>query len=157
MKQFNFSKAKEVAEKEHNIGGAQHLKLQEGQNRIRLVSECIPHEGEYNGKPTFKWLCQVIDRKDGKVKPFFMPHKIFKDIEALQMSEDYSFDAVPMPYDITITAIGAGMITVQYSTTPARQNTPITEDEQMMINGVPNINELQKKIREIVLTRIRIS
>jgi hypothetical protein len=72
------------------------------------VSECIEHPGEYNGKPRFKWLCYVLDRRDAKVKPFFMPHTIYKIIEGFQQNPEYAFDEVPMPYDITIVAKGAG-------------------------------------------------
>lgn len=147
-KQFNFGNAYKHAEKEYNLGKGQYLKLQEGQNRIRLISECLPHESEYQGRKNFKWLCQVIDRKDGQVKPFFMPNTIFRHIESLQMSDDYTFDGVPMPYDITITAIGAGTKEVKYTTTPARNNTPITEDEQLMINGAPSVHDLQNKLKE---------
>ena len=32
-----------------------------------------------------------------------MPHTIYKQIEGLQTNPDYAFDAVPMPYDITVT------------------------------------------------------
>jgi hypothetical protein len=50
----------------------------------------------------------VIDRTDGKFKLFFMPNTIYKQIEALQENPDYEFTDVPMPYDITINAKGAG-------------------------------------------------
>jgi hypothetical protein len=38
----------------HLRGKGDYLKLQEGDNRIQLMSECLEHPGEYLGTPTFK-------------------------------------------------------------------------------------------------------
>jgi hypothetical protein len=73
-----------------------YLKLQEGTNKVRSMSECLEHPGEVNGKPTFKWLCYVLHRKDGRIKPFFMADTIYK-----QMDPGYEFDEVPM-HDLII-------------------------------------------------------
>jgi hypothetical protein len=86
MTKVNFAASREKAEKEGLLGRGDYLKLVEGDNRTRLMSECLEHPGEYQGKPTFKWLCYVMDRKDGKIKPFFMAHTIYKAIEALQLN-----------------------------------------------------------------------
>jgi hypothetical protein len=74
----NFAEVRKRAESEGLLGAGSYLKLQEGDNRIRLMSECIEHPGEFNGKPTYKWLCYVLDRRDGKNKPFFMANTIYK-------------------------------------------------------------------------------
>jgi len=145
MPKFNFSSAYEEAEKKHGLGGGT-FKIKEGQNRIRIVSECVPHSSVYQGKITFKFLCQVIDRKDGEIKLFFMPVKIFKAIEALQMSEDFTFDEVPMPYDVIIIAKDAGVITVQYTVQGARQNTPLLAAEEEAIKSMKDIKEVQEKL-----------
>ena len=145
---FNFGTAYKKAEKEHNLGKGEYFKLQQGQNKIRQVAECLPHESEYQGKKNFKWLTQVLDRKDGKIKPFFMPNTIYRHIESLQQSEDYPFDGVPMPYDITITAIGAGTKEVKYTTTPARNNTLLTEEELVAIEEAPDVQDLQNKVKD---------
>lgn len=147
MKQFSFGEQYKKAEKQYNLGKGEYFKLQEGQNKIRLISECLPHESEYKGKKNFKWLTQVIDRRDGKIKPFFMPNTIYRHIESLQQSDDYSFDGVPMPYDITITAIGAGSKEVKYTTTPARANTVLSEEELVAIEDTPTVQELQDKVK----------
>lgn len=148
MTKFNFSDQYKKAEKEYNLGKGEYFKPQEGQNKVRLVSACLPHEGEYKGQRTFKWLCQVIDLKDGKVKPYFMPNTVYKLIEGLQMSDEYSFDEVPMPYDISVNAVNAGSKEVQYSVTPARQNRELTAEEQQAIKDAPTVQELQAKVRE---------
>jgi hypothetical protein len=40
MAEFNFSKNREVAEKEYNLGKGEYFKPQEGSNRIRL-GQCL--------------------------------------------------------------------------------------------------------------------
>lgn len=144
----NFQANYQEAEKKYNLGKGEYFKVAEGQNKIRLISECLPHESFYKGQRTFKWLSQIIDRKDGKVKPYFMPTTIYKQIEALQLSEDYKFDEVPMPYDITIIAKGAGTKEVEYSVQPARNNSPLTDEDTKAIADAPSVQELQKKIKD---------
>lgn len=148
MTKVNFTANREKAEKEGLLGKGDYFKLQEGANKVRLVSECLEHPGEYNGKPTFKWLCYILDRKDGRIKPFFMAHTIYKQIEALQRDSDYAFDEVPMPYDITINAAGAGTKEVEYTVVAARQNTPLTPAERALLTGTQPIAELQKALQE---------
>jgi len=145
---INFTASREKAEKEGLLGKGDYLKLQEGPNRVRLTSECLEHPGEYQGKATFKWLCYVLDRKDGKIKPFFMAHTIYKLIEALQQDADYAFDEVPMPYDITINAKGAGTKEVDYSVLPAKVSVPMTPAERALFAGALPIQELQAALNE---------
>lgn len=148
MAEFNFSQAREAAEKEYNLGKGQYFKPKDGANRIRLVSACLPHESVFKGRKTFKWLCQVIDRKDGAIKPYFMPDTIYKMIADLQMDPEYSFNEVPMPYDITINATGAGTRDVVYTVFPARESIPLTESELQALKEAPTVQELQQKVRE---------
>jgi len=143
----DFGAALKQAEDAGLVGG-DYLKLKEGDNRMRLMSECLPHEGEYQGKRNFKWLCYVLDRKDGKVKPFFMPHTIYKQIVALQQNPDYEFSDVPMPYDLTINAKGAGTKDVVYTLMPARKNTDLTGAELVLLNEQKSLKELQQALRE---------
>lgn len=113
-----------------NDGGG-FYKYKNGDNRFRLLSDCEPHTSTFkDGKKSFKWLCYVLDRRDGKVKAHFMPHTIYKQIEALQANEDYAFTAVPMPYDLTVNAKNAGTMDVEYTVVPARRETPLTAEER---------------------------
>ena len=104
MSKFDFNANRKSVEKEFNLGKGEYFKVKEGDNKVRLVSACLPHQSEYKGQNTFKWLCQVIDLTDGKVKPYFMPDRIYQNIMSLQLDEDYAFDEVPMPYNINIRA-----------------------------------------------------
>ena len=77
-----------------------------------------------------------------------MAHTIYKQIEALQMNEDYKFYEVPMPFDLTINAKGAGTKEVVYTLMPARANTPLTPAERALYTGTQPIAELQKALYE---------
>lgn len=146
MTRVDFSAGRKAAERSGAIGSGV-FKVKDGANRVRLVSMCIPHQDEYQGRKNFKWLCLVIDREDGQVKPYFMPHSIYKAIEALQVTEDYSFDSVPMPYDITINAKNAGTKDVEYGVVPARQNKALTAAEEADVEKKGPIEAIQDSIR----------
>lgn len=147
-KPFSFSASREKAEKQFGLGKGEYLKLQEGANRIRLMSECIPYESTFQGRKNFKWVCWVIDRVDGVVKPFFMPHTIYKSIEALQVDPDYAFASVPMPYDIKINAKGAGTKEVDYQVIASPKLTPLTEKEVEDLSARLDIHEFVEKLKE---------
>lgn len=144
----NFAERRKEAEDAGLVGGGDYLKMKEGDNRFRLMSECLPHQSAYQGKKNFKWLCYVLDRRDGKVKPFFMPHKIYKAIEALQTNPDYEFFDVPMPYDLTVNALKAGTKDVVYTVVPARKNTAVTEAEEEDLAAAKPLADLQKALKE---------
>jgi hypothetical protein len=145
----DFAAAIKDAEKAGLLGGGDYLKLKAGDNRFRLMSECLPHEGEYQGRPNFKWLCYVLDRAEGKIKLFFMPHRIYKQIAQLQKSEDYAFTEVPMPYDLTIGADAkVGTKDVTYTLTPARKNSELTTAELKAWAEVKPLKEVQKALFE---------
>lgn len=143
----DFAKGRKQAEAAGMLGSGDYLKMKEGANRFRLMSECLPHPGEYKGKKNFKWLCYALDRADGKVKPYFMPHLIYKQIEVLQLSDDYSFVDVPMPYDLTIHAKGAGTIDVEYTLLPGRE-TPLKDSERAELAKCKPLAELQQALKE---------
>lgn len=145
---FHFGANRQQAEDAGLLGNGDYLKLKEGDNRLRLMSKCLPHVSDFKGQRSFKWLCYVLDRRDGKCKPFFMPHKIYKAIEALQQNPDYAFDTVPMPYDLTISAKGAGTKEVEYTLMPARKETAVTAVEYQLLADLKPLEELQQKLKE---------
>jgi hypothetical protein len=148
MPKVDFGARRKEAEASGVLGGGDRFKLKDGDNRIRLMSECLPHQGEYNGVPNFKWLCYVLDRRDGGLKAFFMAHKIYKQIEALQVNPDYAFSDVPMPYDLTISVKNAGKKEAEYTLIPARKETPLSEEEIDALAEAKPIADVQKAMRE---------
>lgn len=149
MTKFNISNAIAKADKEFGLESGAYLKIKEGNNKIRLLSETVGYESYYKGNRNVKFICWVLDYVDGKVKLYFMPFKILKSIEALQIAtDDYRFDEVPMPYDITINATNAGTKEVNYSVLPARANSPIEKQVLDDLNGKASIADVIIKLKE---------
>lgn len=136
-----------AAEREGLVGSGV-FKPQEGANKIRIVAGPLKHSEMYKGERRFKWLVYVLDRADGQVKPYFMPHSIMKLLLGLQQSEDYGFDEIPMPFDVALNAKGAGTRDVEYSVVPARKSTPLTAEELDAIGAKQPIEEFQAAIRD---------
>lgn len=163
---MKFSEYKK-AEKEYNIGGGDWLKLKEGANKVRIVSEFeafgnhyIPEEKKSvvclgkdkcplckkGDKPSVRYLGWVIDREDGNLKMAMFGHTIFKAIGELAMSEDYSFEGIP-DYDVTIKRTGTGLDT-QYTVIPARKETKLTKDEEKMLDEMKDPKDVLEKMKE---------
>jgi hypothetical protein len=104
--------------KEYGLGSGEKLKLAGGQNRIRILSEPKMVRPVYQGTPNTKFVCWVIDRKDGDIKLFYMAKTILEAVSALEETPDYAFNKLPMPYDIRVNAKGAGTKEVVYSVFP---------------------------------------
>lgn len=145
---FNVQDTIKRAEQEYGLGKGQYFKAQEGANKIRLLSPAIFYQSTYNGNPTSRFVAWILDRRDGQVKLYFMPMTIMNAIGGLQMSDDFGFDEVPMPYDVTIMAKGAGTKEVEYTVVGARQNTPLTPEELKEFQEKPSIDEVIKKLKE---------
>ena len=151
------------------------LNLQKGDNKIRIVSDFVDYgvhtfrnkDGKYksvvciskdNNCPycaqhipvKVQFLGWVIDRKDGEIKLLKIGWAIAQKIRSLQESEDYGFDDLP-PYDINIIKSGEGLNTT-YTVLPARQNTPLTEEEQDKIKAkIKDPMEIIERMREKVM------
>ena len=147
---FDFNAAKQTAEKQYNLGKGEYFKVKEGDNKIRLISECLPHESEYKGQKTFKWLCQIIDWNDNKIKPYFMPHSVYLQICSLQMDkeEGYDFDEVPMPYNINVVTVNAGDKSAKYTVRPSPKRVELSIEMLKAISEAPTVQEVQAKVRE---------
>ena len=136
--------------KKYNIGQSDWLNLQQGVNKIRIVSPFLDYGSHFNpterkslvciGKdkgcpecakgntPRVQFLGWVIDRNDNKVKLLRIGYQIYKAISDLANSEEYGFESVPS-YDITINKSGEGLDT-EYSVIAARNNTELTDEEK---------------------------
>jgi hypothetical protein len=136
---YSFNDTIKQAEKDYGLGKGEYFKVQEGANKLKVLSACLPHQSEFKGTPTFKFVCWIIDRRDGKVKLYFMPTTIMNAIGSLQLSDDYAFDEVPMPYDITIMAKNAGTKEVDYTVLPSPATKGLTESEQAEFEKRPPI------------------
>lgn len=148
MPKFSFSSTIAQAEKEYGLGGGEYFKVKEGTNKIRILSEALPHQSFYKGNKTFKFVTWVWDYSDSKVKLYFMPVTVAKSLENLQKDPEYTFDEVPMPYDVTINVKNAGTKEVDYQLTAARQNTPIGKEVEDAFATKAPLGEVIAKLKE---------
>lgn len=89
----------------------------------------------YAEKPQFSYVCNVIDRSDGKVKIFDLRSTIYKQIVDYATNPDYGNPADDAAgYDITIKKEKTGPLpqNVKYSIIPARNNSSLTEAEKKL-------------------------
>ena len=125
------------------------MKLVDGENKVRLVSEFEQFISVFKDQPPkTRFVAYVIDRVDGKVKPFTFGAQIAGGIQALATSSEYAFGNLP-PYDIIITKSGSGMDT-EYKVNAARKDTPLTEEEKEMVAKENPIAELARKLDKSV-------
>lgn len=150
------------------------FKLEEGDNKIRILTESEPLTKHFDpltrkssicigkkrlcpgcmiddgNRPSTKFLMWVIDRRTNEIKIAELGYSITKAIADYSKSEDYAFDETPIPYDITIkkTKTGKNAKDVEYSVIPARSNTSITKEEQEKINKLKSISEIILKMKE---------
>lgn len=84
-------------------------------------------------KAQFAYVCNVIDRKDGKVKICDLKPTIFKAILAYAKNAEYGNPSHPEKgYDFTITKEKTGPlpINVKYGVISGRNATPLTDEEK---------------------------
>lgn len=172
MSNFNLNDTLEAAEKEMGVSDSKWFKIQEGSNKVRILTplfayashfkkgaclgkeqcpECIANSKEADekkhSKPSIKFLCHVLDHKDGEVKLAQLPYGIAKSLQTLQNDPDYSFNEAPMPYDIKINAEGAGTKEVKYSVIAAPKREPVSEDVIEKLKGMHSPEQVKESMK----------
>lgn len=157
------------------------IKLQDGDNKLRIVSEfesfgnhyiretgdsgiCIGKEKgcrfcAVGDKPKVNYLCWAIDRKDNKIKLFRFGYSIYEQLVNMSQSEEWGFVSDTMPYDITIKRSGSGL-TTKYHILGSPKLTSLTfaEDEELkgknsVANIISSLKEKEISDKETVLDR----
>lgn len=141
-----------------------NLKLKEGKNRLRIVSNPCQvsshwekditgkiHRVICNGtntcpicqkglKPQVRFQMNVIDRTDGQVKILECGRTIFDSIRKYAEDEDYGN---PTQYDFNITKTGSGFET-RYEVIAKPKKEPLTDEEKEKVKAAPKPSELNK-------------
>ena len=133
--------------KEYGLGSGDKFKVQEGKDVIRILSEPRMVQSVYQGQPNTKFVAWVIDRADSKIKLYYMPKTILEAISAYEDDEQFGFSKLPMPYDITINARGAGTKDVVYNVLPGKAGV-LTPGEQEEFRAKKPIDEVVAKLLE---------
>jgi len=158
-------------DKESESTGSDFFKIPEGKTRLRVLTDFTKvqtvWEGEYpNSKPlghlqegqvikdgqsvkTSGWIWAYISEVNGKevndLKIVQMGISIIGQIAKLKQDEEYSFEDMPMPFDITINNTGEGAN--RYSITPARKNTEVSAEVLADLEEATPLAEIIEKIQ----------
>jgi len=92
----------------------------------------VPEE-IFSEKPQFAYACNVIDRRDGRIKVFDLKRTIYTQVVGFAGDPDYGNPADEANgYDIVIKKEKTGPLpqNVKYTALPGRNNTPLTEEEK---------------------------
>ena len=146
--------------------GGDFIKLQVGENRIRVVQEPVERgEMHFSNKQSFpctgqgcqycasavpdikkcsnKYLFSVIDRVSGSLSLLETGAMIYGKLFELSQSSDWGFDSVPH-FDMVIVKSGAGLET-RYEVNPCPA-TELSEEDKKAIAELPNLMELVEKL-----------
>jgi hypothetical protein len=135
-------------EESGKVGGSDYFKVQNGNNIIRVLTEGVYKEDNYQGRKSSKFVMFVIDRKDGKVKPYFAPYTVYKAIASLEEDPFFKFAGMPMPYDINVKAENAGTKEVNYNVQASPNKTDLTGDEIKAAQEKGSIADYVKGLKE---------
>jgi hypothetical protein len=130
------------------VGGSDYFKVQNGNNIIRVLTEGVYKEDNYQGRKSSKFVMFIIDRKDGKVKPYFAPYTVYKAIASLEEDPFYKFQGMPIPFDINIKAAKAGTKEVEYQVQASPNRTELTGDEIAAARDAGSITDYVAKLDE---------
>jgi hypothetical protein len=114
--------------------------------KIRIVSDPVKFQSEYQGKIAEKYAWLVIDRVDQTIKVFQCGKDIWKKVSAFAKNPDWGN---PQEYDITILRTGISPSNFyDVAPSPAGKG-PISEDEMAMVLACPiNLMQAVEKKKE---------
>lgn len=149
----------EEAQKEGFAGGNDWYKFTEGANMFRVLAEpemiyekykvgiCYTDCG-YEGSP--KFLTYIIDRKDNRIKLAKLPYGVGSTIASYQTDVEFGndFTDFPMPYDVRVTAKGAGSKEVEYKTDPSPKRIEIESHILEALSKKKPISEIVQKMKD---------
>lgn len=111
--------------KDTNSGRDLYYKFQEGDNRLRILSEGSVIAKHFFGKgqipsicygiskgcpfhkvddkpASVKYSCYILDRVDNQIKLADLPYSVTKKVSDLQEDQEWAFSSFPIPYDIKV-------------------------------------------------------
>ncbi len=133
-------------------GGDMFYQFQEGDNKMRVLTEgavigyhyfgkgskphvcygisqgCPLHENDVDQKVqnvSTKYVSYVLDKRDGKVKIADLTYTVANKIAELQEDEDWKFESFPMPYEIKVVFKSDAAPSAKYNVLCAPAKTPV--------------------------------
>lgn len=167
---MSFKNYQKVGEKYGINSDTNWFKLQEGPNKLRLVSEFEDYGSHFDQKlnktiiclgkdncdyckagekPRVQFKGWAINREDNTFKLLTIGYKVYQQIGEYANSEEYGFENIP-GYDITINKSGTGLGT-KYTVLPDRKDTSLTDGEIDNINQLAPVSDILEKMKNKVL------
>ena len=144
---MSYAEKLQQAEQEYNIGkGEGKFKFQDGDNRIRIMSESPALQSDFKGVKRVKFVTWVWDYSKNALKLAFLPYSIAKAIAQFEQDPGYKFDSIPMPYDLIIKVKNAGTMEVEYTVLPARSESPVPTEATEALAKEKTIDEVRRAI-----------
>lgn len=137
-------------------GASKWMKLKEGANRIRIVSNAVGiwkafdretktaqvymtlEAAKTNKDAKSRYVFYVLDRADGGVKQLEVGVGVAGELRALAVNDDWKFEGEMFPFDVTITRSGQGLETA-YTVTPSPKKEPLTAAELVLVESMEDL------------------
>ena len=131
----------EVEKEQQEAQSSQYFNVEEGDNRVQILTSFaklvqrwnpstskyeIVLEGDDTEGRSIKGVAWVL--QDGKIKLAKLPYTVVKQIRALQLDPDYSFEEFPMPRAINIKTKNARTKEVEYTVIPSPKESVVSDD-----------------------------
>ena len=145
------------------VGGGKYMKLIEGANKIRIVSEPLivykhfdraagitevyltEEASKSRPKCAKRYMMYVLDRSDGLLKQAEFGVQIMGQLKDIAVDPEYKVDGPVWPRDITINRKGTGQLDTEYSVLPSPKEVGLTVEEMKLATEAEPLIDVVKK------------
>lgn len=159
------------AEKKYNVGGSDWIRVEEGDNKVRIIDTVYADYGSHfdqkNNKsytcigkdkgcpfckkgndPRVRYLVWAIDKNDGEMKKLEFGHSIAKQLATYANDEEYGVEKYGFPYWINIKRKGTGLDT-EYNVIAGRKEVKLTDEQIEDYEAAEDLHEFVEKRKDI--------
>jgi hypothetical protein len=99
-------------------------------------------------KPSVKYPAYVVDRKTNDIRLVYLPYSVVTALGDLKKDADWSFEELPMPYDVTVKYDPDASGTDMYKVVPSPKSAPITSEIRASLETMKSIDEVADAQRD---------
>lgn len=149
--------ARDLEENKKNSNRADFYKLQNGDNRIVLLSNPVGYSELFNvgiayedcgyGKyASRRYKCYVLDMRDGKIKMANFSYTVASAINDLRIAPRTKFDTLPCPYIMNLKTENAGKKEVKTSVL-ADEDYTLTDEQQAELESYDSVRDIVDRLK----------
>ncbi len=99
--------------------------------------------------PSIKYMAYIIDRDlPEQIRLADIPFSVMKQLADLKNNPDWSFEALPMTYDVTVKYDPDAAGTEMYKLIPSPKSAPVTPDVAEKLSKLKPLAEIVQHVRE---------